>query len=420
MIDRDKRKAICCLRNEGMAIREISRKLAVSVGTVRTIVEQKGEVPGKTRSDKIRIDPDLLARLHAECKGRVQRMHEKLVEERGMEIGYSTLTQAVRDAGLGKGGKKRCCRVPDEPGAEMQHDTSPYRVRFAGAPAKVQGSLLYFRYSKIRYLKFYRFFNRFNMKCFFHEALGHWEHAARRCVIDNTNLARKSGSGKKRRDFSGDGEFLPAVRLFVRLPRDRPREQKGGKRKRFLDGGNQLLSGTLLRESGGHESPGVRMGGSQIGAHADGKKPHSPPGGLRDRKAISDEDTAARSPSVPGALQKVRPVRLRLFRRQLLLGARGAKRRCSSAAIRGLPENLPGPGVSRALSAAPRRNEKQVDRTRRESSALAQAQIQKEADGQRGAIAAKVARHGRRISRLRHAAKPQKKARVRPQGLRAV
>ena len=196
MIDRDKRKAIYCLRNEGMGVREISRTLGVSVGSVETIVEQKGEMPDKTRSDKLRIDPDLLARLHVECDGRVQRMHEKLVEEEGMEIGYSTLTQAVRDAGLGGNRKKRCCRVPDEPGAEMQHDTSPYKVKFAGAAAKVEGSLLYFRYSKIRYLKFYRCFNRFKKKCFFHGALGHWKHAARRCVIDNTSLARKSGSGK--------------------------------------------------------------------------------------------------------------------------------------------------------------------------------------------------------------------------------
>ena len=196
MIDRDKRKAIYCLRNEGAGVRQISRMFGVSVGSVRTIVEQKGEMPETTRSDRISIDPDLLARLHVECEGRVQRMHEKLVEEKGVEIGYSTLTQAVRDAGLGESGKKRCCRVPDEPGAEMQHDTSPYKVKFAGVRTKVEGSLLYFRYSKIRYLKFYRGFNRFNMKNFFHEALEHWRYAARSCVIDNTSLARKSGSGK--------------------------------------------------------------------------------------------------------------------------------------------------------------------------------------------------------------------------------
>jgi hypothetical protein len=44
-------------------------------------------------------------------------------------------------------------------------------------------------------LKFYRAFNRFKMKCFLHEALTFWGHAARVCIIDNTNLARLRGSG---------------------------------------------------------------------------------------------------------------------------------------------------------------------------------------------------------------------------------
>ncbi len=196
MIDQDKRTAIFCLRNEGMAIRQIARMLAVSVGTVKTIIQQKGQMPVTTRSDKTRIDCDLLARLHLECDGRVQRMHEKLVEDHGMDIGYSTLTRAVRDAGLGKHKKRRCCKVADQPGVEMQHDTSPYKVKLGGKLTWLQASLLYFRYSKIRYLKFYRSFNRFNMKCFLHEALMHWGYAAQCCIIDNTNLARKSGSGK--------------------------------------------------------------------------------------------------------------------------------------------------------------------------------------------------------------------------------
>jgi len=209
MIDRDKRKAVFCLCGEGMGIREISRTLGISAGTVKVIVDQKGEIPETTRNDKIQIDPDLLVRLHGECKGRMRRMHEKLAEEEGINIGYSTLTQIVRDMGLGKNTKKRCCMVPDVPGAEMQHDTSPYNVKIGGATVKVQGSLLYFRYSKIRYLKFYRSFNRFNMKCFFHEALGHWGRAAQTCVIDNTNLARKSGSGK-------NAEIAPEMKNFAR------------------------------------------------------------------------------------------------------------------------------------------------------------------------------------------------------------
>jgi hypothetical protein len=64
------------------------------------------------------------------------------------------------------------------------------------SPVKLIGSLLYFRFSKVRYLKFYRFFNRYMMKCFFHEGLMFWKYSAPVCIIDNTNLARLRGTGK--------------------------------------------------------------------------------------------------------------------------------------------------------------------------------------------------------------------------------
>ena len=153
-------------------------------------------MPASTRRDKIRIDEDLLRRLYEECDGRIQRVHEKLVEEEGIQVKYSTLTRILRNLGIGRTPKTRCDRVPDEPGAEMQHDTSKYLIPLAGIGVWLIASLLYLRYSKRKYLQFYRAFNRFRMKCFFHEALMSWKHAARICIIDNTNLARLRGTGK--------------------------------------------------------------------------------------------------------------------------------------------------------------------------------------------------------------------------------
>ena len=196
MIGPDKRKAVYLLNQEGMGVREIARTLKISPNTVTTIVAQKGEMPETVRKDKIKIDPDVLARLYGECQGRAQRVYEKLTEEEGVCVAYSTLTQILREQGLGKNPSKRCHREPDKAGEEMQHDTSPYHVRFGARSVRVQGSLLYFRYSKIRYLKFYRSFNRFLMKCFLHEALVHWGYAAKVCIIDNTNLARLRGVGR--------------------------------------------------------------------------------------------------------------------------------------------------------------------------------------------------------------------------------
>jgi hypothetical protein len=163
---------------------------------VAAIIEQKGEMPHKTRNDKIRIDAELLRRLYADCQGWVQRVHEKLVEEEKIPVAYPTLTRMLRGLGISGSAKQRCDRVPDEPGAEFQHDTSIYRLKLGDKPVRVVASLLYLRYSKRRYLKFYRAFNRFKMKCFFHESLMFWGYAAARCIIDNTNLARLRGTGK--------------------------------------------------------------------------------------------------------------------------------------------------------------------------------------------------------------------------------
>jgi transposase len=205
MIEPDKRNAIYQLYKEGLSIRKISKQLNVSRHTVRRIIQEKGCLPQIARKDKIEIDSQLLRRIYNECGGWRERIWEKLLEEEGIKIGYSTLTRLLRDfdfegngKGKGKGKSKRSKRsihVPDKPGLEMQHDTSPYRLKINDYLTSVIASLLYFRYSKMRYLKFYRFFNRFNMKCFFHEALTFFGYSASQCIIDNTNLARLRGSG---------------------------------------------------------------------------------------------------------------------------------------------------------------------------------------------------------------------------------
>ncbi len=195
MIETDKRKAIYLLHQEGMSVREIARRLGLSRNTVRSAIQHQGQKVQTVRQDKQYIDPELLRRLHQECEGRVQRMREKLVEEEGIPVQYSTLTRMVRDLGLGSPPQARCQRVPDEPGAEFQHDTTVYQIKLGDQPVRLVASLLYLRYSKRRYLKFYRSFDRFQMKCFFHQALMHWGYSARQCIIDNTNLARLRGTG---------------------------------------------------------------------------------------------------------------------------------------------------------------------------------------------------------------------------------
>jgi transposase len=197
MIEADKREAVNLLHKDGMPLRAIARQLRISRTSVRTIVEQKGAMPQTVRSDKILVDQELLSRLYGECEGWIQRVYEKLIEEEGLQIEYSTLTRLLRELGISGPSKTRCDRVPDVPGAEMQHDTSPFKgILLGDKRVNLIASVLYMRYSKRRYLKFYRVFNRFTMKCFLYEALMYWGYAARECIIDNTNLARLRGLGK--------------------------------------------------------------------------------------------------------------------------------------------------------------------------------------------------------------------------------
>jgi transposase len=209
MIDADKRQAVFLLHQEGMGRNQIARQLRISPNTVEVIIRQKGQRPVHTRQDKIQVDPDLLKRLYQECDGYAQRVHEKLVEDEHLQIQYSTLTRLLRVLGLSRSQEPRCDRVPDEPGAEMQHDTTRYAVLLGGARVMLVASLLYLRYSKRRYLRFYRTFQRFRMKCFLHEALMFWQYAAPVCIIDNTNLARLRGTGK-------DAVMVPEMEAFAK------------------------------------------------------------------------------------------------------------------------------------------------------------------------------------------------------------
>src|SRR4029077_8288651 len=142
MIDADKRQAVFLLHQEGMGRNQIARQLRISPNTVKVIIEQKGQRLVHTRQDKIQVDTDLLQRLYQECDGYAQRVHEKLVEDEGIQIQYSTLTPLLRVVGLRRSQEPRCARVPDEPGTEMQHDTTRYSILLGGIRAPLVASLL--------------------------------------------------------------------------------------------------------------------------------------------------------------------------------------------------------------------------------------------------------------------------------------
>jgi transposase len=234
MIATDKRKAIFLLHQGGMTASEIARKLGVSRNTVQVIIRQGGVRPPRVRTDKKRLDEELLRRLYHQCQGRVARLHEKLVEEEGIAVCYSTLTQMLREMGISTPQKTRCQQVPDEPGLEMQHDTTVYQVELAGRRTKLVASLIYLRFSKRRYLKFYRAFDRFKMKCFFHQALMFWGYSARQCIIDNTNLARLRGLGSQALIVPEMEAFAREYGFFFRCHARKHPNRKAGEERKFL------------------------------------------------------------------------------------------------------------------------------------------------------------------------------------------
>jgi transposase len=140
MIEPDKRTAIYQMHQAGMSVREISERMGVSRGTVKAVIARQGQMPAIARKDRIHVDPDLLRKLYKECGGWKQRIHERLVEEEKIAISYPTLTRLLRKLGMGQQQHVRCDSVPDEPGLEMQHDTTVYKVTLGGQRTKPHAS----------------------------------------------------------------------------------------------------------------------------------------------------------------------------------------------------------------------------------------------------------------------------------------
>lgn len=169
MVPEADRKSIINLHeNKHVSIKELARIFRYNRKTIRKIIREDKEAPERQeRKDKINIDQEVLLDLYVDCAGYRQRMWEKLTEEMGYDIGYSTLTRLLRENNIGTKDQERMGDFPDIPGCEFQHDTSDYKVMLGDKLVKVICSALYYRFSKIRYIKFYRKFNRFLMKCFF-------------------------------------------------------------------------------------------------------------------------------------------------------------------------------------------------------------------------------------------------------------
>ena len=140
MLTRDLRQTIHSLHKAQKSNREIGRLLKVSKSTVSTILKQGVDIPSRPRKSLKSQETDIesvLRELFTRCHGNAVRIKEVLEEEYSVTIGYTTLKQYIRNAGL-RSPLKRVGEYCFQPGDEMQHDTSPHWVFLGDKKVKVQ------------------------------------------------------------------------------------------------------------------------------------------------------------------------------------------------------------------------------------------------------------------------------------------
>jgi transposase len=195
MLDQAKRSAILLLKEEGHATRAIARILDVSRISVRRVLAAGvAEVPEFDRVSK--VEPhreDILAELKG-CKGNLIRVHEKLVDG-GAEVSYQALTEFCRRNEMGRAPRQPSGEYHFDLAEEMQHDTSPHKVRIGDRTRLIQDASLVLCHSRMLFHQYYPTFNRFWCKVFLTEALEFFGGACGRCMIDNTHVVVLQGSG---------------------------------------------------------------------------------------------------------------------------------------------------------------------------------------------------------------------------------
>lgn len=123
------------------------------------------------------------------------RVREELGAQ-GIEIGYSSLTAFCRRHEIGQTPKQRVGRYHFDPGEEMQHDTSPHKVKIGDSTCLVQCAALVLCYSRVIYAQVYVRWSRLECRAFLAEAIEYFGGAASRCMIDNSSVVIAHGTGR--------------------------------------------------------------------------------------------------------------------------------------------------------------------------------------------------------------------------------
>jgi hypothetical protein len=153
------------------------------------------DVPTMERDQILGESLDVVRALHDECKGNLVRVMEKLAE-RGLAVGYSTLTAFCRRYEIGLAPKVAAGEYHFGPGEEMQHDTSPHGVRLGDRKVTLQCASLVLCYSSAVFAQAYWRFSRLECRAFLSDGARYFGGSAQRCMIDNTSVVIAHGTGK--------------------------------------------------------------------------------------------------------------------------------------------------------------------------------------------------------------------------------
>lgn len=195
MRDESIRTTILVLREQGHSIRAIARAVRASRDTVhRVLAAGAPTIPENQRPEKAEAHREEILELLPSCKGNLIRVHE-ILRERGAELSYQAVTGFCRRHGIGHEPPLPAGEYHFEPGEEMQHDTSPHRVRIGERMLLIQDASLTLCHSRMLFHQYYPTFNRFWCKVFLTDALQFFGGSCTRCMIDNTHVVVAGGTG---------------------------------------------------------------------------------------------------------------------------------------------------------------------------------------------------------------------------------
>ncbi len=207
MTPREKRIAILEMHKVGTSVRTIAQTLKAARNTVRVVIASGDpERAAMQRDSQLAEHLERVRGLHEGCKGNLVRVHEELARA-GVGVAYTTLTAFCREQKIGVIEKVPAGNYHFQPGAEMQHDTSPHRVRIGEVERLLQVASVVLPHSRMIFAQAYPAFTRFHCKTFLTDAIRFFGGATATCMVDNSHVIVAYGTGK-------DAVMAPEMEAF--------------------------------------------------------------------------------------------------------------------------------------------------------------------------------------------------------------